>query len=122
VQVPLDDIVIYVTSLRSLREQGTVTIFTDRHAYLQTAEFYSDLDRLDRIDWRILQNRDFKRDSSDLGKVERYQAEALVHQHLPCAALNGIVCRNENASVRVRELAKKARTDVQVLTRPSYFI
>jgi len=121
-QVPLDEIVIFVTSLRSLTGRGVNAIFTDRHAYLEAAEFFTDLQRLDSIDWRILQNRDFKRDPSDPGKMERYQAEALIHQHLPCEALDGIVCRSDSPTTKVRELVEASSANVQVFKRPSYFI
>jgi len=39
-----------------------------------------------------LQRRDFRRDPDDPEKVERYQAEALVHRCLPLETLLGIVC------------------------------
>lgn len=48
-----------------------------RDAYLAWADFYTDLAHLDQIDWRVLQYRDFRRDDNDLGKTDRYQAEAL---------------------------------------------
>ena len=62
---PNGEIVIMVSSLRRLREQKIPYLFTDRHAYLQTAQFYSGIDRLDQIDWPMLQRRDFKRDPDD---------------------------------------------------------
>lgn len=84
-QRPNEEIVILVSTLYKLRELGLRFLFTDRHAYVQTAQFHVDLARLDVIDWDILQRSDFKRDNDDLGKLERYQAEALVHRHVPIA-------------------------------------
>jgi hypothetical protein len=89
-----EEIVILVSSLNNLCAQNVPFIFTDRHAYLAAALFSSDLAHLDRIDWRILQNRDFKTDPEDPRKRERYEAEALVHRHVPIDALLGIVCYN----------------------------
>ncbi len=54
-QTPMPDIVIFASSLRTVAEQGLGYVFTDRHAYLSAAEFSSDLDDLDRIDWKILE-------------------------------------------------------------------
>lgn len=71
------DIVILVSSLHELTQQGVPFLITDRHAYLETAQFWNDLTDLSRLDWKILQARDFQRDPHDLGKFERYQAEAL---------------------------------------------
>jgi len=101
-KVPNEEIVIFVSSLRKLAELGHAFVFTDRHAYLWSADFYSDLDDLQHIDWALLRNRDFKRDPDDPEKVERYQAEALVHQHLPVAAMIGAVCYTESVSYLMR--------------------
>ena len=45
------DIVIMVSSLRSLADSGIDAVYTDRHAYLKTARFLSSLDDLSKIDW-----------------------------------------------------------------------
>jgi hypothetical protein len=45
---------------------------------------------LDQIDWPLLASRNFKHDPDDPGKKERYQAEALIWDHLPLEALLGI--------------------------------
>lgn len=120
--VPLDEIVILVAQLRELVDRGIEFVYSDRHAYLATAKFFRDLKHLDRIDWRIIRSRDFKRDPDDPGKFERYQAETLVHGHLPCGALTGIVCRNDAAAKRVRRLVDGAEAAVEVVTRPSYYL
>ncbi len=86
------EIAILVGSLNDLNDSQIRFVFTDRHAYLELAEFYASLDDLHHIDWQILRDRDFKRDESDPEKMERYQAEALVYNHLPANALRGLVC------------------------------
>ncbi|MDE0007466.1 MAG: DUF4433 domain-containing protein [Gammaproteobacteria bacterium] len=75
-QVNRRDMVVLVASLRDLADAGVPFVFTDRHAVLSYAEFFesSELARLDRLDWRSFQNRDFKRDNTNLDKVDRYQA------------------------------------------------
>lgn len=64
------EIAILVSSLPTLQAKAVPFVFTDRHAYLQAAEFFSDLSQLPRIDWTILQKRDFKGDPEDPGKKE----------------------------------------------------
>ncbi|MBC6437037.1 MAG: DUF4433 domain-containing protein [Rhodobacteraceae bacterium] len=88
-------IVIMVSSLRTLVQNGLPIVFTDRHAYLQTARFFTAPDDPGKIDREILQRRDFRRDDNDPGKMERYQAEALVYRHLPVGQLQGIVCHSK---------------------------
>jgi hypothetical protein len=125
------EIVIMVSSLHRLTERGLQFLFTDRHAYLVAAQFYSDLARLDQIDWDMLQRRDFKNDPDDPSKKERYQAEALVHKHLPVDALSELICYNDEAlnvvaaALTAREQTTKVvknRTGIsndQVYTRQS---
>jgi hypothetical protein len=120
-QRPMRDIVILVSSLHELIRQGIPFLMTDRHAYLAMAEFSNDLADLSRLDWKILQARDFQRDPRDLGKFERYQAEALVHRHLPAEALTGIVCHGEVEEVRLREMMNNAAVNCPLAARPSWF-
>jgi hypothetical protein len=116
-----DEIVILVSSMFRLRELSLAFLFTDMHAYLAAATFYSDLADLDKIDWDILQRRDFKRDQNDLGKVDRYQAEALVRQSLPLEGLLGIACYNQGAeSYLTTELAKR-ELSMKVVKQPSWY-
>jgi ssDNA thymidine ADP-ribosyltransferase, DarT len=121
-QRPLDEIVIFVTSLRSLHAKGIPFVFTDRHAVLATTQFSSDLGMLDRIDWTILRNRDFKRDPEDPGKFERYQAEALVHRHLPMEAAIGVVCYNDAVKATMQREAEAHGHTLQVISKPGLFI
>lgn len=116
-----DEILILVSSLPRIQESGLAFLFTDRHAYLQTAEFYSELARLDRIDWDILQRSDFKRDNDDLGKFERYQAEALIFQHVPVSALLGIACVNDAVAAQLRPQIAAAGSELKVAATPGWF-
>lgn len=116
-----DEIVIIVSSLHMLRERKVDFVYTDRHASLQLAEFSSDLGDLDRIDWKILQNRDFKRDDNDPGKFERYQAEALGHQHLPIGALLGIACYDSNVKEEVMAEAADRKLDLKIVAQPNWY-
>lgn len=122
-QTPMPDIVILVSSLHKLAEQSVGFVFTDRHAYLRTADdaFSSNVADLGRIDWKILQARDFKRDPNDPGKFERYQAEALVHQHLPVTALAGIVCHGPARETHLRQLVQNMGLDLTVAARPGWY-
>jgi ssDNA thymidine ADP-ribosyltransferase, DarT len=122
VQRVMSEIVIMVSSLPRLKELEIPFVFTDRHAYLQTAGFFTDLARLDRIAWDLLQNRNFKRDLNDPGKFERYQAEALVHRHLPVTGLLGIICHGNTQKGILQGEIERRRQTLQVAVKPnSYF-
>ena len=108
-------------SLYHAQSLGLQFVFTDAHAYPHWAGYYSDLTQLDKIDWEILQRRDFKRDPDDPRKMERYQAEALIHGHVPVAALLGIVCYNEALKGRVDKEVQQRRLNLPVYARPGWY-
>ena len=120
---PMSEIIIMVSSLPALASQKIPFVFTDRHAYLQTAtqNFFSDLARLDRIAWDLLQNRDFKRDLYDPGKFERYQAEALVHRHLQVTSLSGIICHGDAQKVVLQDEIEKRGQTLQIAVKPNWY-
>jgi hypothetical protein len=123
-KTPMSEIVILASSLHTLETQGIQFVFTDRHAYLKAADdtFSSDLADLGRIDWKILQARDFKRNPDDPGKFERYQAEALVHQHMPVSALTGLVCNGRVQEARLQQLAQSLRLNITIASKPNWYL
>lgn len=116
-----DEIVIVVSSLHRLRERNLPFLFTDMHAYLAAATFYSELADLDKIDWNILQRRDFQRDLNDLGKVDRYQAEALVRDSLPLEGILGLVCYNAEVESWLKAETAKRGVGLTIRVQPGWY-
>lgn len=121
-QRPMEEIAILVSSLREVQKHGIGFVFSDRHAYLQATNFYNDLERLDQIDWTILQARDFRRNPEDPGKFERYQAEALIHRHLPVAALSGVVCYGQKQQEHIQKNCDNFGLPMKVLRKPDWYL
>lgn len=120
-QRPKAEIVILVSSLHRIADHGLPFVFTDRHAYLNTANYYADLGALDRIDWKLLQARNFKRDPNDPGKGERYQAEALVHGRVPVTALLGVACAGSDPAAELRAMVAGAGVGLKIAERPDWY-
>jgi len=116
-----DEILVLVTSLPRLAEKDIKFLISDRHAYLAAARFSDDLAHLNRIDWRILQNSDFKRDNDDLGKMERYQAEALVHKQLPLDALIAVACYSDAVKVIIDSSLAGTQLADKVVIKPGWY-
>lgn len=122
VRRPNDDIVILASSLPRLDELRVPYLFTDRHAYLKGARFSSrPADLPEYVPWELLQARDFRKDPEDPAKVERYQAEALVHSHLPAAALLGIVCHSEAIRCQCEQEVAQRALAIPVHARPAWY-
>ena len=115
------EILILVSSLRHVADLGLPFLFTDSHAFYRWANYHDDLAKLDRIDWPILQARDFKRDPDDPAKFERYQAEALVYRHCPVSGLLGVVCYTEAVKIGVEKQVQARGLNLPVHARPGWY-
>jgi len=112
-----EEICILVSTLPKVESLGLKFVFTDRHAYPQLTRYFNDIGQLGEVDWPLLQARNFQRNPDDPEQIERYQAEALVHRHLPIEALVGIVCYTDAVKNSLDTLiqAKGLKLDVRVL-------
>jgi hypothetical protein len=53
--------------------------------------------------------------------MERYQAEALIYQHLPINGLIGIVCYTEKLKQDIEQLTRACGLSLQVETRTQWY-
>lgn len=116
-----DEIVILVSSLYKVQKLGLPFVFSDSHAYYAWSNFYTDLADLDKIDWPIIQARNFKRDPDDPAKFERYQAEALVYQHCPVTALEGMICYTVDTKARLDNWLRVRQISMPVYARSGWY-
>jgi hypothetical protein len=54
-------------------------------------------------------------------KMERYQAEALAHRHVPPAALLGIGCVSDRVRSAIEQAVQISGAAVQVFSRPGWY-
>lgn len=118
----MSEIVILVSSLPILAQQGIRFLFTDRHASLANATFSSDLGALQMLDWKIWQARDFQRTPNDPDKVARYQAEALAYRQVPVDALQGVVCHNAEPEAILTEMVHNSSATLKVMSMPGWYV
>lgn len=116
------EIVVLVSSFDALRSNGVRVVYTDRHAYLQTARFFDDPTQVAAVvDFDLLQRRDFKRDPEHPDKMERYQAEALAYQHVPVAALLGIGCYTPAIKDDLERTCSEFEANVKIVQRTEWY-
>jgi hypothetical protein len=120
-QVPNEEIVILVSSLHRIAELGIEFVFTDQHAYPVAASYFTDLNDLDRVDWDLLNRRDFKHDPDDPGKKERYQAEALIWKHLPAEGLLGICSYADAVDAGIRTELAERNIQIQTIVQKGWY-
>ncbi len=116
-----EEICILVSSLPYLIEQGIQFVFTDRHAYPRLARYFNNIEHLSEVDWPLLQARDFTRNPDDPEQIERYQAEALVHGHLPIKALEGVVCYTDKTKAILEQQVRSRDLVLDIKTRRGWY-
>ena len=73
------------------------------------------------IDRALLQRRDFRRDPNDPWKLDRYQAEALIHKRCPVSSLLGVVCYNDWLKEKINREVSVRGLSLQVHTRSGWY-
>ena len=101
---------------------GLSYVTTDRHAALATAEFAGGRASLSRVDWDLLRRSDFTRSEVDPAKLERYQAEALLHRHLPLAGVDGFAVRDQHAKDRLESVLRDRGASIKLVVRRTWFL
>lgn len=115
------DIVILVSSIHRLRELGLPVVFTNQHAYPVDTEFFTRPEDLDRIDWPLLQSRNFKTSDADPGRQVRYQAEALAYRQVPLNALIGLGCHDERVREHLQSMVDTRGLVLTIKTTPNWY-
>jgi len=117
-----EEIVILVSSCQAMSDHQVSMLYTDRHAYVSTARWTAEpRDLADMLDWDILRRHDFARSDQYPDKVERYQAEALAHRHVPPAALLGIGCFSPAVQSAVAAQVPANAPALRAVVRPDWF-
>ena len=120
-QIPMDEIVIFVSSLPHILKNGGKFVFTNQHAYPLAAKYFNTVDNLDEIDWDLLNRKDFKHDPDDPAKKERYQAEALIWKHVPIPALLGVCCHSPATKERIGHEVERRNLAFNVAVQPNWY-
>jgi len=108
------DIIFLVARLHRIQECGLPFVFTNAHAVPEWTEYYNSMDRLTEIDWALLRSRNFQRDLNDPQKFESYQAEALIHNHVPVEALLGLICYNQGIETELKAQVQAKGLELKV--------
>jgi hypothetical protein len=117
-----EELVILIASARDLDARGLTVVISDRHSYLEAALYSSNLDDLPAfVPWAQIQERDFKRDLNDPVKIERYQAEALIHRHVPAEALLGAACYTPAVKAELDQIAAERGLEMKILAERRWY-
>lgn len=105
------DVVYLVSTVARIQELQLLFVFTDGHAAMVYSEFFDHVDRLDRVDWEVMRLQYWN--GSDEIKFKR-QAEFLIHQFCPLAAVTEVVTFDANRAQRVHQLLQLEHQEIRV--------
>lgn len=110
-----DEIVHLVSSVNTATTMGKPWAFTDRHADLAYASYFASLKELSEVDWNVMPSRYWADDETK----EKRQAEFLVHESFPWAAVEGIGVKSAALAAKVQALLQGGTPPVAV--RPDWY-
>jgi len=107
--------IIYLkSSVQVVREAGCGFVFSNGHGIAAFTEWFDNVERLDEVDWRIINERYWKDDVNDMDRQRRKQAEFLVHRFCPWALVREIGVQSREMQGRVEEVLG----DIEPAMRP----
>lgn len=115
------DIVYLVSTVERVRQAKCDFVFTDRHAYVANAAYFSDPADLARLDWSLIRGRDFRRDPNRPDKMDRRAAEFLVRHRLPVEGLVGIGSFDEPVADTLRSQVAERSMKIPVKAKREWY-
>ncbi|MFV1883029.1 MAG: DUF4433 domain-containing protein [Balneola sp.] len=110
-----EDIVYMISSVDRVEQEGLEFVFSDRNAKLKFAQFYSDIDDFENLDWDIIlakmwRNTDQKPDKQDLK-----QAEFLIRNEMPVTCIEQIVVKTTARKTQIEAMIAQHRLQIPVV-------
>ena len=120
-QRPQREIVYVCSELSHVQALGLPFAFTDGHAYMQLSRFYNNVADLSALDWNVIPAKQWKRTEDDNDRQRRKQAEFLIHQHVPVAAIAAIIVYDQAMADWVTPLLAAAGVNFKVVVFPKWY-
>ena len=114
-----EPLIYLVSSAQAIEESGIKFVYSDGHGLATFTEWFDDLDKLDAVDWTVVNLRYWTDNINDMDRQRKKQAEFLVHQCCPWSLIQEIVVIDSTMQQRVesilaafpKEQRKVVRTD-----------
>lgn len=96
-----EPLIYLVSSAQAIEEAGIEFVYSDGHGLATFTDWFDDLDKLDAVDWTVVNLRYWKDDINDMDRQRKKQAEFLVHQCCPWSLIQEIVVIDSTMQQRV---------------------
>ena len=96
-------------------------VFSDGNCASAFTEYLDSLDRLDMVDWPLMDERYWNNTPTDGDRMRRRAAEFLVHKEVPWSAFIGAATINEDMARQVRAALIRAGSHLPVRVRRDWY-
>lgn len=121
-QTPRDELVIIIVELNALLTKDRQAVVADGQAFSHITSFeLAPVELASFIDIPTIVSGDFKRRDDDLDRFRRYQAEALVYQHLELVDMTGLAVCSTTVEALVRDICIDSPLEKKIGVRPNFF-
>ena len=118
-----DTIIYLISALPRVKAQQVPYVFTDGHGIVATTEFFTDDADMRQVDWPLMKQMMWNETEADPDRPRRRQAEFLVKDSLPWAAVEYVATFNEAVAAQATAAlqAQGGDVDVPVLVRKGWY-
>ena len=110
-----------VSSVQTVVQAGLSFVFTDGHAEMAISRFFTNLEDLQEVDWKIMRARYWYDTFEDGDRKRRRQAEFLVHNFFPWELVHEIGVYNRKIAQQVETLIKQANHRPIIIVRRFWY-
>ena len=114
-------LVYLVTDIGTIASMGLVYVFSDGNCASAFTEYSDSLDRLDMVDWPLMNATIWKNTAADGDRMRRRAAEFLIHKEIPWSAFIGLATIDEDMARRVRAVLVRAGSRLPVRVRRDWY-
>lgn len=115
------EIIYLITSLDAVEECNCKYIFFDGHAIDKMSHAYAEKKHLEKIDWDIVKEKDWKNTAEDRDKQRRKQAEMLIYHHVPVNSLRHIVVYDKGTYKFVQGILEELELLIPVKIHKAFY-
>jgi hypothetical protein len=99
-----EPLIYLVLTAQAVQVAGMDFVFCDGHGLARFTDWFDDLNRLDAVDWTMINQRYWSDNLNDMDRQRRKQAEFLVHKSCPWELIDQIVVIDTSVENRVQRI------------------
>jgi hypothetical protein len=113
-QLPQRDIVFIALSFETVKAKQLEFLFSDRNAKIAIANFYNHENDFDKINWEIVQSKDWANTENNFNKRDLKQAEFLIRNQVPIHCIKNLVVKTLERKKYFEKIIDNLALDIKV--------